>query len=526
MNVAELSKSRIFNVKISEKLFLLLIVSLNFLIKSIPAAMVELGNDEVYYWTYALFPDWSHFDHPPMVGFTIQLFTLNLSLNSEFFIRLGSLVLSSASIIFLFYLVKRIYSTQAAYISAFLFTASVYFNVISGLFILPDTPQVFFVVVALFFGLPAVLSRNPSKKDSLDFILFGLFSGLAFLSKYHSLFLWAGVGLYILFCNRIWLKKISFYLSILLTVMAIIPVIYWNSINEFVSFTFHESRVSLFSKPLNLSSFLQFNAGQFFYQNPFLFILFILTLYSLFRNRRKLDHKEILLLLLSLPLIILFILFSLFQKTLPHWSGPAFIGLIILSCGWLTERLLIRLRRIIVFIASSVLFIFIMLFFSILQINYGLLWHAQNLADPKKTGSNDLTLEMYGWKQARLKFHELLKRKGIEEKDYNKVKIISNKWFPAAHIDYYIAHPMNIDLLVPGQLEQSHKYFWINKRRNIDSTDSVFFLTTSLQYYDPINLIDDPARIISRDTIRIQRNGRIAKNVFVFGIKGPLKNKP
>ena len=55
------------------------VISINLIIKSIPASMIELGNDEVYYWTYALFPDWSHFDHPPMVGITIQLFTLNLT---------------------------------------------------------------------------------------------------------------------------------------------------------------------------------------------------------------------------------------------------------------------------------------------------------------------------------------------------------------------------------------------------------------------------------------------------------------
>ena len=29
--------------------------------------LFELGNDEVYYYTYALQPDWNHFDHPPMV---------------------------------------------------------------------------------------------------------------------------------------------------------------------------------------------------------------------------------------------------------------------------------------------------------------------------------------------------------------------------------------------------------------------------------------------------------------------------
>lgn len=512
------------NIKITERLFLLLIISVNFIIKAIPSAMIEFGNDEVYYWTYALFPDWSHFDHPPMVGFTIQLFSLNLIFNSEFFIRLGSLILSSGSIIFLFYLVKRICSSQAAFISAFLFTASVYFNIISGLFILPDTPQVFFVILALYFGIPAVLSRDPSRKDSFYFILFGLFSGLAFLSKYHSLFLWSGVGLYILFYNRRWFKKSSFYLSLLLTFIAMIPVVYWNINNDFVSFTFHESRVGLFNRPVNLTSFLQFNAGQFFYQNPVLFIVFILTLVSLFR--RRLADKEILLIFISFPLILIFLLFSLFQKTLPHWSGPAFIGLIILSSEWLSEKLSTRPMNVLRILFSANLLVVLLLILAPLQINYGLLWHRSDSAGPQKTGSKDLSLEMYGWKQARVKFQKFLEKKGIEEKDYDRVKIISNKWFPAAHLDYYIAHPLNMELLVAGNLEQSHKYFWINKKRKINPEDFVYYITTSMQFYDPEKLIDGYGRIISRDTIEIQRNGRTVKNLFIFGMKGSLKNLP
>ena len=56
-------------------LWLILIISL---VKMITASLIELGNDEVYYWTYALQPDWNHFDHPPMVGWMIRLTSLNL----------------------------------------------------------------------------------------------------------------------------------------------------------------------------------------------------------------------------------------------------------------------------------------------------------------------------------------------------------------------------------------------------------------------------------------------------------------
>jgi hypothetical protein len=500
-----------------EKLFLFLIIAINLIIKVIPASILELGNDEVYYWTYAMFPDWSHFDHPPMVGLTIQLFTLNLAFSTEFWMRLGPLILSSCNIILLFYLVKRIYSVRAAFISVLLFTASFYFNIISGLFILPDTPQIFFVMLSLYFGIPAILNVHPVKEDSYNIILFGLFSGLAFLSKYHSLFLWVGFGLYVITHNRQWLRRPSFYISLLITLILMIPVIYWNIENNFISFTFHGSRVGLFNSPLNPDSFLQFNLGQFLYQNPVLFILFIVTLVSLFRKKRDgLTNTNILLLYLSLPLILIFTLFSLFKNTFPHWSGPAFIGLIMLSSEWLNKQLVNNRKKVLAVMLSANALIVLILIFAPLQINYGLfnLFHEET--DPQKLGENDVTLDMFGWKQAGAQFHLFLKKEGIEEKDHHKVKIISNKWFPAAHIDFYIAHPLKIDVMVSGPLGEAHKYFWINRERSIHPDDKVYYITTSQQFCNPDSLDLKFSKITPKDTLKIKRNGKTVKNLFIY----------
>src|SRR4051812_38309391 len=59
------------------------------------ALLLELGNDEVYYWTYARYPDLSHFDHPPMIGLLLQASTLNLFFTNDFFLRIGPIVLAA-----------------------------------------------------------------------------------------------------------------------------------------------------------------------------------------------------------------------------------------------------------------------------------------------------------------------------------------------------------------------------------------------------------------------------------------------
>lgn len=508
--------------KITERegLFLLAVIAINFLIKAVPAAVLELGNDEVYYWTYALFPDWSHFDHPPLVGLTIQLFTLNLSLKSEFFMRLGALVLSSANIIILFYLVKRIFSGRAAYIAVILFISSFYFNIISGLFILPDTPQIFFILLALYYVLPSITIKDPSGKDKLNFIIFGLFTGLAFLSKYHSLFLWSGAGLYILFHNRVWLKKPAFYISILVTLILMIPVVYWNYRNHFISFTFHENRVGLLHNHIDLISFLQFNLGQFFYQNPVLFVIYTITLVKIFRNLKN-GIKEINLFLLysAIPLILVFVCLSLFRNTLPHWSGPAFICLIILSSEQLGDIYTRRKKRVVRALSAGFTLIALTLVLGTLQINRGIFDFKTN-HNTLRPGQNDFTLDMYGWKQAREKFEKFLVKEGISENDHKNVAIISDNWFPAAHLDHYIAYPLDIKLVALGSIERIHKYYWINKCRDISKTDRIFYITDSRNYHDPEEFNAYFTRIIPEDTLTISRNHKIVKNIYIYDMIG------
>ena len=73
------------------KVFTLILIS--FLIRLIVASCTELGNDEVYYWTYSQYLQWNYFDHPPMVAVWIRIFTGNIALQQyELFVRLGSLV--------------------------------------------------------------------------------------------------------------------------------------------------------------------------------------------------------------------------------------------------------------------------------------------------------------------------------------------------------------------------------------------------------------------------------------------------
>jgi len=510
------------NIKI---LFWLILIST--LVRGIIAAFIELGNDEVYYVNFALYLDWSHFDHPPMVGYIIQLFSLNLLFENEIFIRLGSIILGSINTYIIFLIGKKIKNETTGLYAAFLFTASIYCFVIVGIFILPDTPQVFFWLLSLYLLLSSLPSKQYIKAEKRNLILAGITIGFAMLSKYTSVFLWAGAGVYILLYNFNWLKKKEVYISVILSFLIFLPVLIWNYNNDFISFTFHGERVIASESIIRLDYFFAELGGQIFYNNPVNFIVILITLFSIGFGKKFLsrDYKR-LLLSTSLPLIILFLVFSLFRRTLPHWTAPAYLSLILLAAAYLENKCSLKKRLIPNFIKTSIGFLILLILLGFLQINYGLLFqsHQKNL---KKIGKNDVTLDMYGWSQLGEKFKILYQNDLNKNNIKNDAIIVSHRWFPAANLDYYVARPLDIKLLAIGKLERIHRYAWINNYRGgFKKGMDAYFLTSSRDYQDPNFLYKNYFQEIEKpDTIQILRNGKTVKNVFVFRMKN-LKKLP
>jgi hypothetical protein len=528
---------RIKEQNINKILFLLLAVSA--VIRGVLAAWMEFGNDEVYYWTYALYPDWSHFDHPPMVGWVIQLFSLNLLFDSEFFIRLSSIVFMTANTYILYRIAKDIKDAQAGLYAALLYTASIYAFVITGVFILPDTPLMlfwllaFWMAVRYFPGLPrfarndsdalGVIARNEAiqtatlKKQYL--LLFGLFAGLAMLSKYSGVFLWVGMGLYILIFNRKELKNPYLYLALIISAICCIPILYWNIQNGFVSFSFHGERVG--GRTLNFSTLGSELAGEFLYNNPVNFVLAIFAVIAAFKGKIKIEkNAQRLLLCTALSMIGLFWLFSLTKPTLPHWNAPAYVLLILLSAVYLRDRSA-HSERLPHSVAVALVMLLLTLVVGVAEIKTAFI-PLDKHTEPEQLGKDDFTLDMYGWRQLGEKFADFREKKIAEGVMSETDGIVANQWFPLANLDYYVARPLGMRVMGLGWPEQLHKYLWINKERGgFQLGESYWFLTDSRYLKDPKELYQwyfEEIELVG--TIPIERCGKHAKNVFIYTCKG------
>jgi 4-amino-4-deoxy-L-arabinose transferase-like glycosyltransferase len=492
-------------------LYFLLIIS--FLVRLLAATALELGNDEAYYWTYAAFPDWSHFDHPPMVGYLIQFFTVNLQLNHEVFMRLGPLLLGTLSTYLMYAIVLEMANKSAAFISALLFSGSIYAMVISGVFIMPDAPLLPLWLFSLYLLLPVLSAGEITPTQGRKMMAAGLAVGLAVLSKYHAVFLWLGCLTYIFLFNRQWLRRKELYVAILLTLICGLPLLVWNVQNEFVSFRFQGERVLFFGNSFRIDRLATELLGQFFYNNPLNVLLTFIVLRTAFKTPlATIRPQQRMLLLSSLPLIALILFFACFRKTLPHWSGPAYVTLIPLVACYL-DRTKNKIHRRMV--STSAPLCFFILIVGVIEVNMGIFTSAakqENIA-LHKTGKNDLTLDLFGWRQVAEQF-QTLREKNNKSKC---IAIVSNRWFNAAHLDYYVAQPNQLPLYAFGELKSIHKYAWINLQRGeLPLNSNAWYLTPSRSFRDPERFLPYFHSITPIDTFPIYRLGKPVEYFFVY----------
>jgi len=489
-----------------EKKYLLIIILTSFVIRLFFAANLQLGNDEVYYWLYAKYPALSYFDHPPILGWLLSIFTFNLNLDSELTLRSMSLVFGAINTFFVYKTAEILKDKKAGLIAAALYNSSIYLFVISGIFILPDSPMLLFWTLSLYFSVKLLFTNSSFNKN---IIIIGILIGLAALAKLHAILIWFGFLLYFVRYKKEYFKKPSLYLSGFISLLILLPFFIWNFQNDFATIRFQGNRMSFFESGINFNYFLSEVLGEILYNNPInvAIIIFsvIIALKSKFENKQKIRF----LLFSSIPIIAIFLFVSLFKRTLPHWSAPAYLPLIILTSLVLSDK---SKKIIPLSIKISFIFIFTLLIIAFAEIKYGII--PQKQTTDIKLGENDFTLDMYGWEQINNEF-EKIKKTDAEFSD--KAIIVAHKWFNAAHLDYYVASKNNIKLAAIGSINDIHEYKRINEINNIPRKgQNAYFFNLSRNLIDIEIFASEFKEIELYKKFYVYKNNKPVETVFVY----------
>jgi hypothetical protein len=314
------------------------------LFRLVCAYVMNTGFDEAYYTLYARHLDWSYFDHPPLVAYTTGFGMWLTGITNQFTIRIGGVILYTFTLLFFYLTSHKLFGLATARLSLAIVSTIPIFQIIFGIFTLPDVPLMFFWTVTLwlcaheFFGDETASEYQPTPRVAW----IGLMVGMATLGKYHGFLLGACLVLFVLFTPKYWRIFRSPYLliSAILFAVAIAPILIWNYQHDWVSIRFQSNRAVPISGYNVLDLLLVFLVSCAYLFPSLGFPLWWISLRSLqrqFTNDPQVrDEKYRFILWVSIPIFLGFTLMGGYRQVLPSWHMPGFYGAVLIMGNQMT----------------------------------------------------------------------------------------------------------------------------------------------------------------------------------------------
>lgn len=293
----------------------------------------NLAPDEAHYWVWSKQLDWSYYSKGPMVAYLIALST-RLGGDTEFFVRLPAVLLSTGTAWLTFLLAERLCRVRKAGLKAVLLLAAMPLYEAGSILMTIDAPLVFFWSLTLL-----LIHRALTANGNAWWLLAGTSLGLGLLSKYTMAIMVPQTFLYLVLSrnHRFWVWRSGPYLALGVGLLLFTPVIYWNTTHNLVSFRHlfeqvggGKDRVSL------LKSLGEFVASQVGVVTPILFAVLVFGLWGAGRTglAQRNDDTSLFLFCASVPLLLACIIISLWTKVQANWAAPAFVAAIIAAVKW------------------------------------------------------------------------------------------------------------------------------------------------------------------------------------------------
>ncbi|WP_295536927.1 glycosyltransferase family 39 protein [uncultured Thioclava sp.] len=281
------------------------------------ALWVPVFQDESYYALWATRPAIDYYDHPPMIA--LWIWAGRAIFGTTF---LGVRVVSVLTLALVPAMVYRIawlvsHDRRTAQVAA-LFYATMTTPIVLGFSSTPDSPSVVFWAFSTMALFEAI--KDPARKSTGWFAIFGVALGLGVLSKFTNLFLILGIGMWLIFTRpgrRIFARS-GAWVAIGATVVTVLPFLIWNAQHEWYGFQRQFSRLDVGALPHSAYA-------------TYLVIILVTVLppllWFLGRGVMRTSTRSAILLWLNLPLLIYFAFHSSHARVQANWLAPVFPAL-------------------------------------------------------------------------------------------------------------------------------------------------------------------------------------------------------
>ena len=347
----------------------------------------SLYGDEAQYWLWSQNLDLGYFSKPPLLAWFLSGY-IRLFGDSFFSLKMFPLLIYFL-LFFSFYrlCLQLSLSKNKSIICSFSFLL-IPAATVSSFLISTDLLLLLFWVLAM-----AKLLEIRKDGSVINFVLLGVFLGLAFLAKYAAVYFLLSFLILVSTDKKMLVSLKSCTLGwlffVLVLLLILLPNIYWNIINGWITIAHTSSNANLKNLNLNFGEPLKFLVSQIFMVGPILFLSFL----YMFRSFR-LDFENKFLLIFSLPIIIIILFESFLVRANANWAAPALISLFILFFRLVEEK-----KKNLIIINFGINYVFaVFLFVSILISSNAKMFDRIRGVDVfvkevlKKTGDKDLVI--------------------------------------------------------------------------------------------------------------------------------------
>ena len=313
-----IAKKNIIKVLI---LFLILHLFLWTLVPSISNINLPLDTIEALAWGSNL--EWGFSKHPPFSAFAVEIFYTIFGSNDWAYYLLSQIFVI-VSLIYVWKFSNEIFDEKIYSLLSVLTLSGIYYYNFTTPEFNVNVSQLPFWALTVYFFWKSINSNN-----RINWILFGIFSALGFLSKYLFIYILLAIFFYFILNIKIYKKFITNYLlSIAISLAILTPHFIWLFKNIFITIVYGLNRSALTNTTWvnHLENPLVFILKQILILIPFFIMIFILLKKFNFKLNLK-NRKNLFLISINLIPIILILFTSIVSgaKIRTMWMTPFYL---------------------------------------------------------------------------------------------------------------------------------------------------------------------------------------------------------
>ena len=307
------------------------------MLRLVIAALIPVFPDETYYWDWSRHLAAGYFDHPPGLALLIRFGMITLAplgvRATPLAVRFGPIVAGWLAALATIATARRLGGSAGAFRAAIL--VSVLPLAAAGLILAtPDAPVLATTAVGVYCVVRALQCAAGSTGSLRWWSVTGVVLGMAFSSKYTSIFLPVGVAAAAAVRPdlRARFREPGPYVACILATVVFSPVLIWNAHHGWVSLVFQLHHGLSAPKGSALLAAWKhegdFLGGQAGLASPILFVMFaVATARSL---TRRAPPDLFVLAMIATVSFAFFLASAIRQRVEPNWPAPAYIPAIVL----------------------------------------------------------------------------------------------------------------------------------------------------------------------------------------------------